>query len=151
MAQDFVGEMGATAHVFKQFLHFVELAQLTVNLRHLKVNLLLGVLFEQGQKAFQVVVEVLDILEKQFLAFKNHLAVFVPHPETHESVEQVFQAYMLVVTVQVVVRPPQETAQVNLVFRLVMALFQEGLVVVDERQFALVVRKADAEKAPDVP
>ena len=58
---------------------------------------------------------------------------------------------MLVVTVQVVVGPPKETAQVNLVLRLVVTLLQEGLVMVDERQLALVVGEADAKEAPSVP
>ena len=69
MAQHLVGEVGAAAHLLKQFLRLVELSQLAVNLRQLKVDLLLGVFFQQGQQTFQVFGEVLIVSDEQFLTF----------------------------------------------------------------------------------
>ena len=143
--------MGAAAHLFQQFLRLVELPELAVDFWQLKVDLLVGVLFEQGQKPVQVGGEVLVVLDKQFFALKNHLAVAMPHAETHETVEEVFQAHMLVVAVQVVVGPPKETAQINLFPWVVVAFLQKGLVVVDEGQLAFVVGETDAEETPCVP
>ena len=91
------------------------------------------------------------VFEEQLLPFQDHLSVAVPHAEAHETIEQIFQAHMLVVTMQVIVSPPKEAAQVNLVLGFVVALLQEGLVMVDERQLALVVGEADAKEAPSVP
>lgn len=91
------------------------------------------------------------VFKEEFFAFQNQLTVAVPHAEAHEAVEQVFQAHMLVVAVQVIVGPPQETPQVDFLRRVEVALFQESFVVINEGQLAFVVGEADAKEAPSVP
>ena len=108
-------------------------------------------LLKQGQQSGEVFVEIFNILEKQFFAFDEHPSIAAPNAVTHESVEEVFQADVMEVAVQVVVGPPQQSPEVNLPFRLVMALGQKLLIMLDERQFAPVVGKVDAKKAPGVP
>ena len=114
--------MRSATHLLEQLLHLVELTQLTVDFRQFEVDLLIRVLLKQRLEALQILGKVLMVFEEQLLAFQDQLTVAVPDAETHEAVEQIFQAHVLVVTMQVIISPPQETAKVNLFLRVIMAL-----------------------------
>ena len=143
--------MGPTAYFLQKFLGFVELSQLAVDFGQLQVDLLVRVLFQQDQQTFQVVVEAFQVFQEQFLALDKQSAVVSPHAIAHEPIEEINQADVLVVAMQVVVGPPKESPQVDFFLWVVVAFFQKRLVVVDECQFAFVVGETDAKKAPSVP
>ena len=85
---------------------------------------------------------------KQFLAFYQHVAVATPHAETHRAVQKILDPNLLIVAIQIVVGPPEQATQINLFLRLVVALSQEGPIVLDKSEFPLVVGETNTIKTP---
>ena len=143
--------MGAAGLFLHDTLGLVELPQFPVDLRKFKVNLLFGMLLQQRQKPREVFVKLLVLLYKQTFPFQQHTSVTRPYPIAHEAVEEIFPADVLEITVKVVIGPPQQPTEINLLLRIVGALLEEILIMLDQGQLAFVVGEVDAEEPPGVP